>query len=151
MLTALPAWGIVLPEGRSSGENMKKLDRRDFFATLGGAAAVAAMTHEARADALERYMMAAAAGPAAAGSAGSAPPGSSASAGAGNKPFPTTAEVEAQIETSPKRRGVGNLFTAPNGNVKRLPPMPAKPTLIDYSSCGSCRRRTIACRARTAR
>jgi len=111
---------------------MKKLDRRDFFATLGGAAAVAAMTHEARADALERYMMAAAAGPAAAGSAGSAPPGSSASAGAGNKPFPTTAEVEAQIETSPKRWGVGNLFTAPNGNVKRLPPMPAKPTLIDY-------------------
>jgi hypothetical protein len=109
-----------------------KLDRRDFFATLGGAAAVAAMTHQARADALERYMMAAAAGPAAAGSAGSAPPGSSASAAAGNKPFPTTAEVEAQIETSPKRRGVGNLFTAPNGNVKRLPPMPAKPTLIDY-------------------
>jgi hypothetical protein len=46
-----------------------KLDRRDFFAKLGGAAAVAAMTHEARADALEHYMMAAA-GPAAA-SAGS--------------------------------------------------------------------------------
>src|ERR1051326_7177983 len=107
-----------------------KLDRRDFFATLGGAAAVAAMTHEARADALEHYMMAGAAGPAAASTA-SAPPGSSGTAAA-DKPFPTTADLEQQIETSPKRRGVGNLFTAASGNVNRLPPMPEKPTLPDY-------------------
>src|SRR6185295_7857787 len=104
-----------------------KLDRRDFFAKLGGAAAVAAMTHEARADALEHYMMAAAAGPAAA-STGSAGP---AAAGDG-KPFPTAAEVEAQIETQPRRKGVGNLFTSANGNMKRLPALPAKPTLVDY-------------------
>jgi hypothetical protein len=103
-----------------------KLDRRDFFAKLGGAAAVAAMTHEARADALEHYMMAGAAGPAAT-AASSAP----AAAGDG-KPFPTVAEIEAQIETQPKRRGVGNLFTTANGNMKRLAPMTAKPTLVDY-------------------
>src|SRR4051812_3696341 len=103
-----------------------KLDRRDFFAKLGGAAAVAAMTHEARADALEHYMMAAASGPAAA--SGAAPTGA---AGDG-KPFPTAAEIDAQIETRPNRKGVGNLFTTANGNVKRLTPLPGKPTLIDY-------------------
>ena len=75
-----------------------------------------------RADALEHYMMAAAAGPAVA------------SAGGDGKSFPTTAEIEAQIETRPSRKGVGNLFTTANGNVKRLAPMPAKPTLIDYFS-----------------
>ena len=101
-----------------------KLDRRDFFAKLGGAAAVAAMTHEARADALEHYMMAGAAGPTVASSG-------PATAGDG-KPFPTVADLEAQIETQPKRRGVGNLFTNANGNMKRLPPMTAKPTLVDY-------------------
>ena len=110
---------------------MKNLDRRDFFAKLGGAAVVATMTHEARADALEHYMMAGAAGPATAAAA-SGPVASSASAAADNKPFPTTAEIEAQIDTRPSRKGVGNLFTSANGNVKRLPPMTAKPTLIDY-------------------
>src|SRR6187399_968721 len=79
------------------GKRTMKLDRRDFFAKLGGAAAIAAMTHEARADALEHYLMGAA-GPAAAAS-GAAPTGA---AGDG-KPFPTTAEIEAQIETRPSR------------------------------------------------
>ena len=41
------------------------IDRRKFFAQLGGATAVAVMTHEARADALEHYLMAAAEVPAA--------------------------------------------------------------------------------------
>ena len=35
-----------------------KLDRRSFFASLGGAAVVASMSDEAKADALERYLMA---------------------------------------------------------------------------------------------
>ena len=35
---------------------MIKLDRRDFIAGLGGAAAVSLMSHEARADALEHYL-----------------------------------------------------------------------------------------------
>src|SRR5579872_2438276 len=106
------------------------LDRRELFAKLGGVAAVAAMTHEARADALEHYMMLAAASPA--GSVGSSPASMPASMAADKKPFPTVAEVEAEIETSPKRKGVGNLFTARQGNVKRLPPLPQRPTLIDY-------------------
>jgi predicted HD phosphohydrolase len=107
-----------------------KLDRRDFFAKLGGAAAVAAMTHEARADALEHHLMAATAAPA--GSVGSAPASMPASMAADKRPFPTAAEVEVQIETKPIRKGTGILFTSSKGNVKRLPPMPAKPTLVDY-------------------
>jgi len=111
-----------------------KLDRRDFFAQLGGAAVVATMTHEARADALEHYMMAANAPPASAsqGSPASAPASMPASMAADKRPFPSAAEVEAQIETQSRRRGVGNLFTSAEGNVKRLAPMPAKPTLVDY-------------------
>ena len=33
-----------------------EIDRRAFIASLGGAAAVAAMDHEAKAEALEHYM-----------------------------------------------------------------------------------------------
>ncbi len=98
-----------------------ELDRRTFFASLGGAAAVAAMSSEAKADALEDYLMQRLNE----GVAG-------ASGGSGTKKFPTAAEVEAQIETRPTRRGVGNLFIARSGNVKRLPPMPEKPTLADF-------------------
>jgi HD domain len=107
-----------------------RVDRRDFFAKLGGVAAAMAMTHEARADALEHYMMVEAAP--ASGGAGSAPASMPASMAADKSPFPTAAEVEAQIDTRPVRRGTGNLFTSRSGNVKRLPPMPEKPTLVDY-------------------
>src|SRR6266567_4738563 len=42
--------------------------------------------------------------------------------------------VEAQIETRHYRRGVGNLFltTEPNGKVKKLQPMPARPAFLDF-------------------
>ena len=90
-----------------------ELDRRLFIAGLGGAAAVALMDSEAKADALEHHL-------------------SFQLAEAQKKKFPTVAEIEAQIETRPVRRGAGNLFTARNGNIKRLPPMPEKPTLEDY-------------------
>jgi len=83
------------------GSDMK-LDRRDLFAKLGGVAAVAAMTHEARADALEHYMMLAAAGPT--GSVGSSPASMPASMAADKKPFPTVAEIEAQIRRAPSAR-----------------------------------------------
>jgi hypothetical protein len=106
-----------------------KLDRRGFFAKLGGAAAVAAMTHEARADALEHYLMAQSAGPAVASAASAVPAGAS---GNNGQPFPTASDVDAQIEMSARRRGVGNLFVSSSGNVKRLTPLPAKPTLVDY-------------------
>ncbi len=48
------------------------------------------------------------------------------------KKFPTAAEIAAKVDTRPTRRGVGNLFASSTGNVKRLPPMPEKPTLLDY-------------------
>jgi hypothetical protein len=95
-----------------------ELDRRIFIGSLGGVAAVAAMDSEAKADALEAYLedqlddAVAAKEPAA-------------------KKFPTVAELEAQIETRTYRRGVGSLFAGRN-NVKRLPPMPDRPTLVDY-------------------
>jgi hypothetical protein len=88
-----------------------KLDRRRFFASLGGAAVVARMSDEAKADALESHLIAQANTPAA---------------------FPTVQELDAQIDTRPRRRGVGNLFVADQGNVRRLAPLPGKPTLVDY-------------------
>lgn len=100
---------------------MIELDRRDFIASLGGAAAVGLMSHEARADALEealneRLELAQAA-------PGSAP-----------DRFPTVAELQAQIPTRSYRRGVGVSFlnTQPDGKVELLTPMPAAPTLADF-------------------
>jgi hypothetical protein len=99
-----------------------EIDRRAFIASLGGAAVVAGMDSEAKADALEHYMeeqldqaVAAAQGQ-----------------GQGEK-YPTVAELEAEIETRPVRRGAGGVFTGRRGaNVKILEPLPAKPTLEDY-------------------
>ena len=70
-----------------------EVDRRAFIASLGGAAVVAGMDHEAKAEALEHYMedkldeMVAA------------------QQGGQSEKFPTVAEIEAQIETRPFRRG----------------------------------------------
>lgn len=97
-----------------------ELDRRKFIAALGGTAAVAAMSHEARADALEEALIA------------QLDSGAAASAGT-ETDFPTAAEVEAAITTRPYRRGVGNLFLDTTGaNVTRLPEMPEAPTLLDF-------------------
>jgi hypothetical protein len=106
------------------GTNMIKIDRRDFIASLGGAAAVALMSHEARADAIEHYMedrlYAQAEGTATGGSAAAA--------------FPTAAEVHAAIPTRHYRRGAGGLFVAtqPGQNVDFLAEMSAKPTLLEF-------------------
>ena len=100
-----------------------EIDRRAFIASIGGAAAIATMSDEAKADAIEHYMedkldeMVAQRG------------------GAQGQPetFPTVADIEAQIETRPYRRGVGSVFTGPRGgNVKKIEPMPDKPTLQDF-------------------
>ncbi|PYR33213.1 MAG: hypothetical protein DMF93_25720 [Acidobacteria bacterium] len=95
-----------------------EIDRRAFIASLGGPAVVALMDHEAKAEALEHYMeekldaMVAAQQP---------------------EKFPTVAEIQAQIETRPFRRGTGSVFTGQRGeNVKILKPMPDKPTLKDF-------------------
>src|SRR6185436_923487 len=99
---------------------MIQIDRRLFIASLGGAAAMKMMSHEAKAEALESYMIQQVNG--------------SGTAANGAKKFPKAAEVEAQIETRGYRRGVGNLFlnTQADGKVKRLEPMPAKPTFLDF-------------------
>jgi len=99
---------------------MQPLDRRDFIASLGGAAAVALMSHEARADALEHALMGAAAAPTIATVAAK---------------FPTVAELEAQIPDLPRRRGTGSLLFAgdgDNGKIPLLPKLPAKPTVQDF-------------------
>src|SRR3982074_2163629 len=102
----------------SAQEVRMEVDRRAFIASLGGVAAVNLMDHEAKAEALEHYMedkldeMVAAQQP---------------------EKFPTVAEIEAQIETRPFRRGTGGVFTGQRGeNVKKLQPMPAQPTLKDF-------------------
>jgi len=96
-----------------------EIDRRAFIAGLGGAAVVAAMDHEAKADALEHYMEEQL---------------DEAAAQSQDQPekFPTVAELEAQIETRGYRRGAGGLFVSTRGNVKKLEPMPPKPTLVDF-------------------
>ena len=99
-----------------------EVDRRAFFASLGGVAAVSAMDSEAKADALEAYLSDQL------DDAVSAPPKGT---GTPQKEYPTVAELDAQITTRNYRRGVGNLF-AGGRDVKKLEPMPANPTLEDF-------------------
>ena len=94
-----------------------EIDRRAFIAGLGGVAAVNLMSDEARADALEDFMTR---------ELNRAVAQTQAPAG-GAPVFPTVADLEAQIETRIRRRGVGNLFVAQTGNVKRLPAMSSLP------------------------
>ena len=99
-------------QGKTPQQIVDGLGRREFIASLGGAAAVAAMSAEARADALEHAL-----------SDSVAPPA---------KTFPSVAEVEAQIPTRHYRRGVGNVFVAQEGTVDHLPAMPDRPVLMDF-------------------
>jgi hypothetical protein len=113
-----------------------EIDRRAFIAALGGPAAVAAMSSEAKADALEHFMQLQL----------NASASANAVSGPGPK-FPTVAQIDAQIESRSFRRGVGDLFTSSPGvtfpieagerashvdSVRRLPPMPPRPTLTDF-------------------
>jgi len=101
-----------------------KTDRKAFLDSVGGPEGVDRMDSEARADALEEHMM------------------SQLNVSIAKKQgidlqeaarVPTAAEVEEQIEMRPYRMGAGFLFVPRNGeNVKRLPPMPANPTLADF-------------------
>jgi hypothetical protein len=102
-----------------------EIDRRAFIASLGGAAAVSVMDHEARAEALEEYTESTLDDLVAQSQGGGTAQG-------GEQKFPTVAELEAQIDKRPMRRGAGNLFVARQGNVKRLEPMPDKATLLDF-------------------
>ncbi len=103
------------------GGNAMEIDRRAFIASLGGSAAVGLMSHEARADALEDYML----------ERLDETAGGQQYQNTGD--YPTVAELKARIETRSYRRGVGRMFVARNGeNVKLLEPMPEKPTLVDF-------------------
>lgn len=97
-----------------------EIDRRAFIASLGGVIAARAMDHESRADALEDYAME------------RLDEAALQQGQQGQQRFPTVAELDAQIETRTTRRGVGSLFVGRNGNVRKLAPMPAKPTLKDF-------------------
>ena len=86
-----------------------ELDRRAFLTTLGGAAAIEAMPHEERADALEHYMM------------------------------DLIDEQGAQNNQLAVRRGAGSLFSGrgePNAEgrlePRKLEAMPERPTLVDF-------------------
>src|SRR5580704_8479086 len=100
-----------------------EIDRRALIARLGGAAVVSLMSCEAKADAMEDYLSHEL-------DAATEDPQEAAPA-----KFPTVAEIEAEIETRSVRRGAGSLFVAgrgENAHVKRLKPMPANPTLMDF-------------------
>ena len=94
---------------------MIQIDRRHFIASLGGTAAVGAMSSEWKAEALESYMI-------------------ERLHSAQREGFPTATQVEAQIPTQHYRRGAGNLFvsTVEGDKVQILPPMPENPTLLDF-------------------
>jgi hypothetical protein len=86
-----------------------EVDRRAFLATLGSVAAIDAMDSEAKAEALEHYMMERL-----------------------DEQAPTPPAAP-----DPWRRGAGGLFTPsrnPDGtrSLKELAPMPEKPTLVDF-------------------
>jgi hypothetical protein len=86
------------------------------------------MDHESRADAIEHKMLenlqsaTASKGPAPVASLEPEP-----------KKYPTAAEVVAQIETRNYRAGAGFMMVERSGaSVKRLPPMPGNPRLVDF-------------------
>jgi hypothetical protein len=102
------------------------VDRKALIGSLGGEQKVAAMSHEARADALEDFQTQTL----------------DKAVAAKTKPCPTVAELNERIDKREYRRGEGKLFRHPNhigkgekkqgDTVRRLPPMPQKPTLIEF-------------------
>jgi hypothetical protein len=101
---------------------MLEIDRRAFIASLGGASAVALMTSEQKADALEHYMEETLDGLVAAQQQ--------------ETKFPTVAEIqEREAKKLGMRTGGGNLFNASNrdGTPRGpLPKMSANPTLLEF-------------------
>jgi hypothetical protein len=100
-------------------------DRNEIIEAMGGDAMVEKMDHEQRAEALEEYLI------------------KQLHARTTGVP-PTTAKLNDDIDKRAFRRGVGTLFAVGGSNpfgvrlpgeaatVQRLPPMPEKPTLMDF-------------------
>ncbi|HKQ86307.1 MAG TPA: HD domain-containing protein [Candidatus Acidoferrales bacterium] len=104
-----------------------EIDRKTFIESLGGEDAVGKMDHESRADAIEHQMLHDLNAAIGSTKSGEKP------APEEPKKYPTAAEVVAQIETRPYRAGAGFMMVTRTGeNMKRLPPMPANPTLVDF-------------------
>jgi len=99
-----------------------EINRRLFFASLGGPAAVALMSSEQKANALEAYMEEML-NQAVAGQQGGAP-----------AKYPTVAEIdEANAKRTGLRRGVGGIFNAGTGTPRGLlPKMSNRPTLVEF-------------------
>ncbi len=107
------------------------LDPAKVIAALGGPARLDRMDSEAEAEALEEHLT------------GLMDATMARRLGVPSH-TPTVAQIEAEIESRPYRKGVGTLFAVgaqtPFGNriegepdhVLRLPPLPARPTLIDF-------------------
>ena len=96
-----------------------EIDRRAFLATLGGAAAIETMSAEALADALEHHMM---------DELDQAAQGATAQ---------TASPTDAPVPGATARRGAGSLFVAQRDGagareLRKLAPMPARPTLVDF-------------------
>ena len=102
-----------------------QIDRRRFIESLGGAAAVALMTSEQKADALEAYLEEELDAAVEAVQQGGAAP-----------KYPTMAEIEADnARRTGVRRGAGNIFNASNrdGTPRGpLPKMSDRPTLLEF-------------------
>ena len=101
-----------------------EIDRRAFITSLGGTAAVALMTSEEKADALEHYMEERL-DELVLQQQGSTPPD-----------YPTMAEIEAaNAKRTGVRRGAGNIFNASgrDGQARGLlPAMSNRPTLLEF-------------------
>jgi hypothetical protein len=111
-----------------------EIDRKAFLESLGDADAIKKIDSEARADALERRMLAELnTAIASRQNGGLQESNKTKSSQFESGKYPTAAEVEAQIETRMYRSGAGFLMVPRTGaNVKRLAPMPANPTLLDF-------------------
>jgi hypothetical protein len=102
-----------------------EIDRRAFIASLGGSAAVALMTSEEKADALEHYMEERLDELVLSQQQGSNPP-----------TYPTMAEIAAaDAKRMGVRRGAGNIFNATGRDGQPRGPLPAmsdRPTLLEF-------------------
>ncbi len=88
-----------------------EINRRAFLATLGGAAAVETMSSEALADALEHHMIRWL-----------------------DQAASTMPDQQVEVTGMKYRRGVGTLFVPGEDRaaLRKLEPMPPKPTLLDF-------------------
>ena len=99
-----------------------EINRRKFFKSVGGSAAVALMTSSQKAEALEHFME-------------EELEEHMLDQGQQTGTYPTVAELAEQDKdlTRRNRRGAGGLFVrGRDGNLPALRPMPEKPTLLDF-------------------